>query len=61
MEFVRPIFQSFFEDTTVTTNFLESNICNTFCVGINTLFATFNQEELRNFGGYSILKKMDGF
>ena len=30
MEFVSAIFQNLFVDTTITTNFLKSHICNTF-------------------------------
>ena len=51
MEIVRPIFHSFFEDTTVTENILKSRICNTSCIEIYTLFAIFNNKELRNFKG----------
>ena len=50
MEFVRSIFQSLFEDTTVITNFLlKSHICSTYCIEIHTLFAIFNNKELGNF------------
>ena len=49
MEFVRPIFQSLFEDTTVIIKFLKSHICSTSCIEIHTLFANSNNEELRNF------------
>ena len=59
MEFVRAIFQSLFKDTTITTNFLESYICNTSCVEINTFSTIFNCEEMRNFkvrSTHSVLK-----
>ena len=60
MEFVRPIFQSLFEDTAITTNFLKSHVCNTFCTEIDTLFATFNNKHLGNFRPtHSILKGID--
>ena len=49
MEFVRAIFQNFFEDTTITINFLKSHICSTSCIEIHALFAIFNNKELRNF------------
>ena len=61
MEFVKPTFQSLFEDTTVTTNFLKNHVCSTFCIEIHILlyyyinsyihilFAIFNNQELRNF------------
>ena len=48
MEFVKPIFQSLFEDTTITTNFLKSHICST-SIEIDKLFAIFIKKELRNF------------
>ena len=48
-EFVKNIFWDCFEDTTVTTNFLKSNICNTSCIEINKLYAIFNNKELGNF------------
>ena len=57
MEFVRPMFQSLFEDTTVTTNFLKGHICSTSCIEIHTLFALFNNNEFRP--TYSILKGID--
>ena len=62
MEIVRPIFHSFFEDTTMTDNILKSRIYNTSCIEIYTLFAIFNNKELRNFKGrptHSILYRMD--
>ena len=62
MEIVRPIFHSFFEDTTMTDNILKSRIYNTSCIEIYTLFAIFNNKELRNFKGrpaHSILNRMD--
>ena len=62
MEFVTPIFQSLFEDTTIATNFLKSHICSTFCIEIHTWFATFNKKELRNFKvrlTHSILQGID--
>ena len=63
MKFVRPIFQSLFEDTTITTNFLKSHICSTSSyTEIHTLFAIFNNKELRNFEvrpTHSILKGID--
>ena len=62
MEFARPIFQGSFEDTTITTTFLNSYICKTSCTEIHTLFAIFNNEELRNFKvrtTHSILKGID--
>ena len=62
MEFVRTIFRRLFEDTTVTTNFLKSNICNTFRFGINTSFANFSNNELWNLKirmNHIILKGMD--
>ena len=49
MEFVRLIFQGSFEDATITTNFLKSHICSTACIEIHTLFAIFNNKELKNF------------
>ena len=61
-EFLRPIFQSLFVDTTVTINFLKSHIFSTSCIEIHTLFAIFNNKELRNFKvrqTYSILKGID--
>ena len=64
MEFVRPIFQSLFEYTTLTDNFLKSHICNTSCTEIHTLFAIFNNNELRNFKvgtTHSILKGIDEY
>ena len=44
MEFVRTIFRSLFEDTTITTNFLKAHICNTLALkSINRLlFSTIN-------------------
>ena len=48
MEFVRTFFRSLFEDTTVTTNFLKTNSCNTPHFGINTFFANFSNKELWN-------------
>ena len=62
MEFVRPFFQSLFEDITITTNFLKSHICSTSCIDIHTLFAIFNNKELKNFkvrSTHSILKGID--
>ena len=43
--FVGPIFQALFEATTITTNFLKSHICKTFCIKTNTLFTIFNNKE----------------
>ena len=48
-EFVRPMFQSLFEDTTVTPNFLKSQICNKSCIKTDTLSDIFNNKESRNF------------
>ena len=62
MEFVRRIFQSLFEDTTINTNFLKSCICNTICIETHKLFALFNNKELRNFKvrrTHSILEGID--
>ena len=61
-EFVKTIFLSLFEDTTITTNFPKSHICNTSYIEINTLFAIFNNKGLRNFKirpNHCILKRMD--
>ena len=49
MEFVRLISQSFFEGSTITSNFLKSQICNTSYIEINTLFATISNKKLGNF------------
>ena len=49
MEFVWPIFQGLFEDTTITTNFLKSNISKTSYIEIHTLFSIFKNKELRSF------------
>ena len=49
MEFVRPIFQSLFEDTTIINNLLKSHICSTLCNEIHTLFPVFINKKLRNF------------
>ena len=49
MEFVRTIFRSLFEGTTIPTNFLKSQICKTPYVEINRLFAIFNNKEVENF------------
>ena len=49
MEFVTPIFESLFEDTTITTNFLKSYICSTSCIEIHTLFVIFNNKESTKF------------
>ena len=46
MEFVRSIFQSLFEDTTITTNFLKYKVFNTSCIEINKLLPTYNNTEL---------------
>ena len=62
MEFVRPILQSLFEDTTITTNFLKSHICSTSRIEIQTVSAIFNNKELTNFKVgpiHSILKGID--
>ena len=62
MEFVRSIFQILFEDTTITTNTLKSCISSPSIIEIHTLFAIFNNKELRNFKGrptHSILKGME--
>ena len=62
MEFVWPIFQTLFADTTITNNFLKSHICSTSYIAIDTLFAIFNNKELRNFKvrpTNSILKGID--
>ena len=62
MESVRPVFQSLFEDTIITTNFLKSHICSTSCIEIHTLFAIFNNKELGHFkvrSTHSILKGVD--
>ena len=51
-----------FEDTTITTKILKSHICDTSCIEINTLFAIFNDKELRNFkvrAAHRIVKGMD--
>ena len=61
-ELVRPIFQSLFEDTTVTTNLLKSYICSTSCIEIHTFFAISNNKELRNFKvrpAHRMLKRID--
>ena len=61
-EFVRTIFRGLFEDTTITTNFLKSHICNTSCIKINAFFAILNNKGLENFKvrpNHSILKGMD--
>ena len=55
MEFIRTNFQSFFEDTTITANFLKGRICNTSCIEINTLFAIFNKVR----PNHTMLKDMD--
>ena len=58
-EFFRTIFQSLFEDTTITNKFLK---CNTSCIEINTLFTIFNNKELGNCKvrpSYSIFRGMD--
>ena len=49
MEFIKSIFQSLFEDTTITINFLKSHFFNTSCFEINILFAIFISRELKNF------------
>ena len=49
MEFVWSVFQGLFEDTTITTNFLKSNISKTSWIEIHTLFAIFKNKELRSF------------
>ena len=62
MEFARPIFQSLFEDITITTNFLKSYIYSKWCIEINTLFATLKNKELWNFRvrpTYGLLKGKD--
>ena len=62
MEFVRTIFRRLLGDTTITTNFLKSNICNTSRFGINTLFANFSNKELWNLTvriNHTILKGMN--
>ena len=48
MKFVRTIFQFFFEDITITTNFRKSHIRNTSCIEITALFAIFKNKELGN-------------
>ena len=48
MEFIRPIFHSLFEGTTVTKSFLKSLICNASYNEVNKLFATFNKKQLGN-------------
>ena len=48
MEFIKPIFQGLFEDTTITTNFLKSHICST-SIKMDKLFDIFIKKELRNF------------
>ena len=48
MKFVRTIFQFFFEDITITTNFRKSHICKKSCIQINALFAIFKNIELGN-------------
>ena len=58
MKFVGIIFQGLFEDTTVTTSFLKSHICNISFIEFH-MFAKFNNKELRNFKvrpNHSILK-----
>ena len=47
MEFIRTNFQSFFEDTTITANFLKGRICK--------LFAIFNKVR----PNHTMLKDMD--
>ena len=62
MEFDRPILQTLFEDTKITTNFLKSHIFNTSCIEIQTLFDISNKKELRKFKvrpAHSILKRID--
>ena len=62
MEVVRSVFQSFFEGTTIISNFLKGHICNKSLIEIHTLLAIFNNEELRNFkirSFHTILKGMD--
>ena len=61
-EFFRNIFQSFFEDTIITTNFLKCHLYNTSFIEINTLFIIFNNKGLGNFKvrqNHSIHKGMD--
>ena len=48
-EFVRSMFQSLFEDTTVTPNFLKIRICDKSCIKTDILFAIFNNKEFGNF------------
>ena len=61
MKFAKPIFQSLFEDTAITTNFLKNHICNTCVIENRALLAVFNEKELRNSrSGHSILKGMEG-
>ena len=52
MEFLRTIFQSFFEDTAITINFIKSHVRKTSYIEINTLFAIFSNKELGNFTIY---------
>ena len=52
-----------FEETTITTKLPTNHICYTYCIGINALFAIFNNKGLGNFevkSNHSILKGMDG-
>ena len=48
MEFFRTIFQSLFEDTTITTIFLKNHISNIFLVEFDTFFAIFNNKGFEN-------------
>ena len=61
-EFVRTVFRSLIEGSTITTKFLKCHICNTSCIEINTLFAICNSNCLGNFKvgpNHVILKVMD--
>ena len=58
--FVRNIFWCLFKYAMITSNFPKSQVCNTSCVKINTLFAIFNNKGLKKVRlHHSILKEMD--
>ena len=61
-EFVKTIFRSLFEDTTITTNFLKSHICNASYIEINNNITIFNNKGLGNCKArpnHSILQRVD--
>ena len=47
MKIVRTIFRSLFEDSTISTKFLKSHICNTFCIEIITLLGILTIKDWR--------------